>query len=386
MPRARLTETSVLRLKCKPKPYRVYDYGSDAIRGLEVLVQPSGTRTYRVTTKSGTKKVGRVGELTLAEARAKALELQRGAAQSVTKATFSEALEAWKKFQVTTHERVSAEATDRFVRFNCAHLLDKQLSEITEHQLRSLLEAKVEAGRKAAGNRLCAHLRTFFKWARKRKYIATDPMLDIDKPWQGKAARQGRKRDWFRGEAAEAVIRALWSNADRLGGDKGIFLKLLVLTCKRSNAVASMRWEHIDASYYWTPPEGSANKRNNPIPLPRLARRILNPRKWQGPVVPNVGIPGNITRYLKDVPDDMFLHGIRHIAATKLPELGVNPWISRWILDHTTFEDVHELYYMHGDYKADVAAGLEKWATWIESLVSPSEAVMLIAGPFQQYP
>ena len=36
------------------------------------------------------------------------------------------------------------------------------------------------------------------------------------------------------------------------------FVKLLILTGKRRNAVQGMRWEQLDGDWYWTPPKGFA--------------------------------------------------------------------------------------------------------------------------------
>src|SRR5690606_22814651 len=118
----------------------------------------------------------------------KALEMQRGAVKADAKITFADALTKWTQYQILTHERVSASETDRFIRYNCENLLTRRLSWIEEPQVIRVLERKMNAGRKAAANRLYAHLKSFFKWARKRKFIAVDPMLDVEKPWQGKAA------------------------------------------------------------------------------------------------------------------------------------------------------------------------------------------------------
>ena len=74
MARKRLDEQNVIDLKTKRSSnYRVWDIGTDAERGLHVLVQPSGTRTYRVTyraegsQKEHSMRLGRVGDMTLAE-------------------------------------------------------------------------------------------------------------------------------------------------------------------------------------------------------------------------------------------------------------------------------------------------------------------------------
>src|SRR2546430_2329299 len=91
MPRKYLTEESVNSLKLPPKgsKLRYWDSGHDAVRGLHVLVSHLGTRSYRVTYRfpSSTKEyamlLGRVGDVTLAEARDKAREARKAIARGL---------------------------------------------------------------------------------------------------------------------------------------------------------------------------------------------------------------------------------------------------------------------------------------------------------------
>lgn len=39
---------------------------------------------------------------------------------------------------------------------------------------------------------------------------------------------------------------------------------------------------------------------------------------------------------------------------------------------------MHEVSYQHGDYLADVAAALERWAAWVEGLIAPDEGVAVL--------
>ena len=81
------------------------------------------------------------------------------------------------------------------------------------------------------------------------------------------------------------MIKKLWAFANQVGGDQGKFLKLLLITGKRRGAILSMRWDDIDADWYWTPPVGSKNKRNTPIPLAKACQRVLGQHRETGPVL-----------------------------------------------------------------------------------------------------
>ena len=71
----RLTVENVLTLPTKDKQYMVWDSGTDAARGLGVLVSPAGAKSYRSTyyfpgsPKPHSRHLGRVGEMKLEKAR-----------------------------------------------------------------------------------------------------------------------------------------------------------------------------------------------------------------------------------------------------------------------------------------------------------------------------
>src|SRR5690349_21791700 len=85
--RRHFTEDNVLRLPVDKEQRFVWDAGTGATRGLAILVNPTGTKTYFVNyrfpgmPKLHYKKLGRVGEISLEEARGAALEARRLAVQ-----------------------------------------------------------------------------------------------------------------------------------------------------------------------------------------------------------------------------------------------------------------------------------------------------------------
>lgn len=383
MPRIRLTETNVLRLQCRPKPYRVQDAGSGSVRGLHILIQPTGTRTYRCDTQHGAVKLGRVEDLTLSSARDLALEALRNKAKATSEGvkplTFDQALTAYTKHQIATHEHVSADKTEKFIRGGCANLLSKNVHEIKTSELVKLLEGKRDAGFPFAANRLHAQVKAFFKYCRKRHHVVTDPMTDVDKPWQPPEEKLVRSRSWYSGDNADALLKCLWQAADQLGGDEGRFTKLMILTGKRRSALEFMRWEQIDATYYWKPTCGNRIKKCNSIPLPKLAQRILGPKQAEGRVFDMLGSAYVLLKLRKLTGvDDLIWHGLRSIMGSRLPKLGVAPHCCRMILDHNAFSDVHEFHYVHDAYLLELTAGLELWSQHVERLVQPEAGVSVL--------
>ena len=121
----RFDDDNVLTLPVRRCAYMAWDAGTDAVRGLGILISPKGTRSFRVifyypgSSKPHTMHLGRVGEVTLAEARERALEARMRAregidpkAEDLTKsADFKSAVEDYvkhwqigKRGNATAHE------------------------------------------------------------------------------------------------------------------------------------------------------------------------------------------------------------------------------------------------------------------------------------------
>src|SRR6266566_3413847 len=85
--RKSFTEQNVLRLKVEAYQHFVWDAKTGSARGLAVLVNPTGTKTYFVnyrfpgSKRLHYKKLGRVGEVTVEEARTAAIAARRAASQ-----------------------------------------------------------------------------------------------------------------------------------------------------------------------------------------------------------------------------------------------------------------------------------------------------------------
>src|SRR5689334_15013670 len=89
-----LTDENIMRLPHRPKQYQIWDgthgRGADhAQRGLSILVSPAGAKSFRSTyyfpnsSKPHSRHLGRVGEMTLAEAREQCAQDRRNAAKGV---------------------------------------------------------------------------------------------------------------------------------------------------------------------------------------------------------------------------------------------------------------------------------------------------------------
>lgn len=369
-----LTSANVLTLPTKRAAYHCWDTGSDSAKGLAVLVSPNGVRTYRAvyyypgSAKPHAFKLGRVGEMSLDDAREKTREV-RGLARKgldpkagdpARSGDFKSAINVWtQKEQLGRKQARSAHSTEGFVLSATRAWHARPIASIRDTEIEELLHVKREVAPYSA-NRLHAHLATFFKWALRTKRIAVNPMAVMPRPWEG---GKPRAYDWFKGEAADKVVRELWLLAGELGGDDEMYIKLMVITGKRKNAVLKMAWEQI-VNNFWAPIPGSKTKRNHAIPLPKLAMRILGKPKKTGQVmyVREGKLKMLVRQRLK--LDSFIWHGVRHIVETKLAELRVPYHIRDLLLDHAPMRGAGRGY-DHYVPREEMLEALERWCAHI---------------------
>jgi hypothetical protein len=403
--RLHFTEKNVQILKTKRlKQYLIWDEGTGSARGLAILVSPTGTKSYRCayyfpgSPKAHWKHLGRVGEMTLEEARAltwqaraKAKEGLNPKADDPNKSdTFKAAVESYIKHeQIGRQGNKSALETQKVMLNNCAEWHGRPVATIRYQEIEKLLwiirdgDGNKLKPRPPMANRLYAHLKDFFGWCVRRQTIKISPMTDMEPP-APKAKR--RDRDWFKKEAADDAIKALWRAADEIGQGEAQFIKLMLLTGKRISALADvMRWEQIDPDWFWdAPPSEVKNKRLHGIPLPRLAQRILHPRQKQGKVF-NIDTTDGLLSRVKRISGmpDFFWHGIRHMLETKTAELRddkgrplILPHIRDLLFDHAPKRG-SGAGYDHHDYKPEMRDAMETWADYVERLVQSEGAALL---------
>lgn len=401
--RALLSEDLVASLPAKAHAYMVWDAGArgsnSSIRGLHLHVQArTATKTFRYGFRfPGAKqaisyKLGRWPGMSLAQAR----ELAMTAAKAVDQGhdprtadvdpkrtvTFGELVEDWhKKEQVGRRRNESAEGTFKLVKLHTLAWTNRPAGTVRYAEVDDLLcTLRDDQGKRATAARLHSHLAALFRWAVPRR-LPTNPMLGMKPPCTAPSRKEkvegGTELQWLKAPKSDTVVQGLWALAGELGGDKEKFIKLLILTGKRRGIVQDMRWQAIDPhTWLWTPPKGTKTKRNNPMTLPALARRVLGAHKGEGTVLSfsddAAGKLQAVVRKRLGI-DDFIFHGVRHIVTSGLARLRVPPHASRLAMDHAPMKDVHSDYEQDIDWTPDVAAAMERWAGHVEGLVVPKD-------------
>jgi integrase len=405
------SELNLRSLPIRRKQYMVWDGGNgrgagECCRGLGVLVSPMGAKSYRSlyyfpgSSKSYSRHLGRVGEMTLDEAREQCRQdramarkgMDPRADDPVKSANYEAAVNDYvDRVQVAQDHRAKAEECRRTLLNDCKDWHARPLATIRNTEIQHLLE-RVRDGDDKRGlkarpymaNLLYARLKPFFAWASNPSIgkIKLSPMLGIDKPFSGETRRE---RDWFKGAAADDAIQQLWTAADQLGGVESRYLKVLLLTGKRTGALKQMRWDQIErmnSGLFWHAPKGNKTKRLHPVPLSNLTARILHPVQPTGFV-----FPGRAGGHIDDnslkskivkagATPDFFLHGCRHIVETKMAELKIQRHIRDLLLDHVSGRGAGKVY-DHFEYADEMREAVERWADHIARLVQPHGAALL---------
>lgn len=413
-----LTSESVLKLPAPEKGQREYfdlDRRSNPITpGFALRVSATGVRSYvlHYRPRGGPYKgklrrmvLGRVGELTLAEARESArnyraeirdkgtdpLEEKSRAKQAEALAaaerreTYKQAVEDYvRKYQEGKKGNRTAGEIKRVLLKEGSKWHNRPVGEISRADVHDVLDSLMAAGKPYLANRTLAYLRTFFGWCVRRDKIPHSPVEGVERPFDGEKPRERHFSD--------TEIKTLWKTADRIGGSRGAFLKIALLTGKRRGEIAGMTWDELNLrrkrEATWTLPAArSKNGRDHKMPLPPLAVRILKgqPKIEDNPLV----FPGRKdkrpmsgwSQFQKDIQDkskiaDFTFHACRHTLKTRLGELGVPPHVKDKVLHHAPPRTAGEGY-DHYDYLAEQRKALEAWAEYVERLVYPKGVVAL---------
>jgi integrase len=401
---ARLTAKTVEN--AKPRATRV-ETPDDGCRGLYLIVQPSGRKSwavrYRFNGKPKKLTLDRVD--TLAAARKAATdalhELELGhdpAAKKFNAEAISRTAAAARardtieslaaEFIVKHAKKRTRESTWRETeRIFAKELLPvwqgRPVHDITRRDVIDLLE-RIAEDRPIMANRVLSAVRKFFNWMAARDIIKVSPCLGVEPPGEVKA----RDR-WLTDEE----IKVLWLACEGEHSPFGFFVKVLLLTGQRRNEVAGMRWSELDMdNRTWTLP-GSRTKNGveHVVPLSAQVFAIISsmPRiadsKFVFTIVGHSHIGGFArlkTRFdaSMKLAQPWVFHDLRRTAISGMARLGVDLAVIERAINHTsgTFAGVVGIYQRH-DFAAGKRAALQRWADHIDAIVRGEPAGKVVS-------
>ena len=218
-----------------------------------------------------------------------------------------------------------------------------------------------------------------FSWLVQHRRVDKNPCDGVHRP----ETPQARDR-----VLSDAEIVTFWRAADGVGEPFGQLLKLLLLTGCRLNEVAGMRRAELseDGTTWTLPKERTKNKRPHVVPLPPLARDLLDSVKriesraglmftttGETPVSGWSRVKGRLDEAMK--APLWRLHDLRRTAATGMAGLGVAPHIVEAALNHVSGVRAGVAgVYNRALYTAEKKAAAERWASHVEGLVAGRKA------------
>ena len=313
--------------------------------------------------------------------------------------TYAAAVEDYiARYQIAEHKNASAKEVRRVLLKEGEPWKRLLVTQITARDIQGRLEA-IRDGRNGyapsptLANRFFSYLSVFFKWCKRTgiEKVERSPCEGMVRPSDHETPRERHFDD--------DEIKALWRAADAVGDYQGAFVKLALLTGKRKSALASMRWDEINETHFWTPQGATPvtagrskhrNKRLHAIPLSALAVRVIsglhpvegNPyvfasdRSPTGHIGP--GSPLQNSVQAKSGVRDFGFHACRHTVETGMGALRVPAEVRDMVLDHAPQRGAGSGY-DHYHYVEVMTEAVEKWADHIKEAVWP-EGVVGIHG------
>jgi integrase len=424
MPTIKLTQPAVEKLKA-PSSGRI-EYWDNQLPGFGLRISETGRRTwvvmYRVEGKLVRETLGTAAVIpSVADARTRAreslqkaqagvnpVEERRGSERAVKLARertpkFGAIVDLYLNRYAEKNTRSSThKETKRVLDHDVRPVWEQRsIAEIARRDVIELLDAIVDRGAAVQANRTLAVLRRLFNWAVEREIIPASPVSGLKMP----TAETARDR-----ALTDEEIRFFWIGCDKLGWPFGPMFKLLLLTAQRRDEVGRVEWSEIELSKgVWAiPREKAKNNRAHEVHLCELAAEIVEglPRigremrfifttNGERPVSGFSKAKERLDNHMvqslraeleeadkdpaKAEIEGWILHDLRRTAATGMARLNIPPHVVDRILNHVsgTIRGVAAVYNRHA-YLEERKAALEAWARYVEGLVRPAPADMIL--------
>lgn len=342
-----LTDIAVKQLKAPATGFKIY--ADDALPGFGVRVTHNGIASFVLTYGRARKRVtiGRVGVISLKDARAKAKTLlaeRTLGKKDVNPISFEAGLELFLK---TRKAKDSTRKEDE--RLLRKHFLPKwrhekvhtiQTGDVTTI-VDGLEDTPSEQGHAFAAARL------FFNWAEKRRHVETSPLRGLDAP------ALGEKRARVLGDdELTKVARTAFKGTTPFHKLVG----LLLLSAQRRKQIQFLdrKWIGHNSQAFIFPAQIMKGNREHVVPYGDLTGTVLSTLPNEGLLFPAgpKNKPFSAFSKCKKAFDKecgvnkWTLHDLRRTARTGFAKLKVAPHIGERILDHrsATESEVSQIY------------------------------------------
>jgi integrase len=364
----RLTDPFIRSLKVPERGAVVYQ--DDIISGFGVRVSEGGTKSFVLThgPRRTRETIGRVGVITLTEARAEAktrlaeYTLGKEKPRSITwDAAIAEYLEERKPhLKFRTFEGYEFYLTRHF-RFGVT-----KLSDITPHDL---IDALKKLGRsQGTHHQAYCTLRAFIRWAHRRHYVDRSPMERMQTP------PPCRPRERI---LTDDELRRVWLACRN--DSFGRIIKLLILTGQRRGEITHLTGSLVGEDTITIPAPLAKNSRKHVFPLGELAKGIIGrlPPSADACLFPAEGCRTPFNGFSKCKPKldkragvyDWTIHDLRRTFASGLAARGVALPVIERLLNHISgsFGGIVGVYQRY-DFMPEMREAITKWEAFVSEL------------------
>jgi integrase len=398
MARDRLSDAKVRSAKPAAQPYKLYDGG-----GLFLLVHPNGSRYWRLKYRFGYKEklfaIGVYPDVTLSEARAKALDARRivseGAdpvierrrhrANSATSAaeTFQAMAEEWMASRTDVWSPSYREAVQSALAANLyAQLGQLPIRSISVPVLREALLLMERRGALVALRKVRMWASMVFRYAIATGRAENDPAAPL------RGTFKAHKGGHFAALTKPSELGQLLARIRDYDGSiiTRCGLLLLAYTFTRTTELRASEWTEfgLDGASWTIPAERMKTDVSHYVPLSRQALQILveiraltgssrwvfpNERNSQKPMSENTML---YALYRLGYHGRATVHGFRASASTILNEvLGFDKDVVERQLAHKEPNKVRAAY-NRAEYLAERREMMQRWADYIDDIASRS--------------
>jgi integrase len=383
-----ITELGLRALKPRDRRYE-----KPIGRGLSVIVQPSGAKSFAVRYRFGgrTRKLTLSGGLSLAAAHratADALyKVEQGIDPAVIRAqqkqkqrladadTFAAVVNEFFRREGKTL-RSAKRRRSTFDRLVIPVLGDRPIGEIKRSEIVRLLDKVEEESGPSAADDVLAFIRKLMNWHATRSDEFRSPII------RGMARTKPTERARTR-ILSDGELRAVWTTAAGQSGPFPVLIRFLILTAARRTEARAMAWTEIDGADWTLPAARNKTKVDLVRPLSDATLALLRevPRVDGGPFVfsNNGRRPiGGLARLKKKFDKacgvtGWALHDLRRTARSLLSCANISPDHAERCLGHV-IGGVRGVYDRH-EYHAEKAQAYEALAAQIDRIIHPVDNV-----------
>ena len=370
------------------------DYFDAQVTGLALRVTSGGTRTWTLLHGMPRRRVtlGRYPSLSLAAARAKAIEVREGRSSGTVVALAEVYLRSIAALR-------SRREIERRLRRDVLPIIGHiPLGELHRRDVTRVIDTKIEDAPITA-RRVFEDCRTMIRWAVARGDLDHNPIDGL----KGPSTSKPRTRT-----LTDAETKAVWHDLYDLRPDVGRVVRFCLATGQRVGEVVGLSRAELDLDRrVWSiPAERSKNGHPHSVPLTELALRIISEATTHntatthtthttgaGPgrrshLMPNgdpvFGVSRNVVsdiiwRYGQTNGERWTAHDLRRTALTGMAQLGVSPIVIANVANHRSVSKAGVtlgIYIQHG-YEREKRDALELWASRLEAIVSGGSAKVL---------